>query len=247
MTSIIKSLIKTLKREIKEKINLRKFKKDFDLFNSTDKHKRLSNEWKDIYPCLFDKTTLTPFDGHYIYHPAWAMRIISKIKPQKHVDISSTLHFCTTLSAFIPVDFYDFRPADLTLSNLKSLKADLTNLHFEDSSIQSLSCMHTIEHIGLGRYGDPIDPDGDLKAINELKRVCAKGGNLLLVVPVGIQKVLFNAHRIYNPMQIIKYFEGFHLKEFALITDSNEFIDGADLGIAANQTYGCGCFWFIKN
>lgn len=248
LTNLIKIALAPLSQSFRDELNRKSnFKKQYQLFEKLDLSKRFILNKNNLFPCLYDNTEITGFDAHYVYHPAWAARIIRQINPTKHIDISSTLHFCSILSAFIPVDFYDFRPANLKLSDLNSLKADLTNLHFEDNSIQSLSCMHTIEHIGLGRYGDPIDPNGDLKAFNELKRVCAKGGNLLLVVPVGIQKVLFNAHRIYDPMQIIKYLEGFHLKEFALITDSNEFIDGADLNVAANQTYGCGCFWFIKN
>ena len=83
--------------------------------------------------------------------------------------------------------------------------ADLTQLHFESESIESLSCLHTVEHIGLGRYGDPIDYDGDLKAIRELKRVVVKGGSILFVVPVGKPKIIFNAHRIYSYEQIINY------------------------------------------
>ena len=82
--------------------------------------------------------------------------------------------------------------------------------------------MHTIEHIGLGRYGDPIDYDGDLKAIKELKRVIKIGGSIIIVVPVGKPKIIFNAHRIYSYDQIISYFNGFKLKEFSLITDSNK-------------------------
>jgi SAM-dependent methyltransferase len=116
--------------------------------------------------------------------------------PAKHIDISGTLPFFFILSAFMPVEFYDFRTAPLHLSQLKCGSTDLTALHFSTGSVQSLSCMHTVEHVGLGRYGDPIDPDGDLKAIRELKRVLAPGGNLLFVVPVGKPSVVFNAHRI---------------------------------------------------
>jgi SAM-dependent methyltransferase len=144
----------------------------------------------------FDATEITPFDAHYIYHPAWAARILKDMAPAKHIDISGTLHFCSILSAFNPVEFYDFRTAPLHLSQLKCGSTDLIALHFSTGSVQSLSCMHTVEHVGLGRYGDPIDPDGDLKAIRELKRVLAPGGNLLFVVPVGKPSVVFNAHRI---------------------------------------------------
>lgn len=244
------SLFTRFKRKIKfflkKDKNSDAFKNDFLHFKSLDRIQKLPCSWDDIYPCLNDNTAETGFDAHYVYHPAWAARIVKKINPKKHIDISSTLHFCSILSAFIPVDFYDFRPAALNLNHLKSLRGDLMNLDFESNSIESISCMHTIEHIGLGRYGDPMDPDGDLKALNELKRVCAINGSLLIVVPVGIPKIAFNAHRIYDPGSIISYMDGFKLKEFALVTDANEFINNAPLEIGKNQNYGCGCFWFIK-
>lgn len=198
------------------------------------------------FPCLDDRTMETPFDAHYVYHPAWAARILRNLNPQKHVDISSTLHFCTILSAFIPTEFYDFRPAPLMLDNLKSLPADLTNLFFESESISSLSCMHTLEHIGLGRYGDEIDPNGDLKAIKELIRVCDVSGNLLIVVPVGKKKLMFNAHRIYDAEEFAGYFKNFTVADFSLITDRGEFINNASFELAAAQNYGCGCYWLIK-
>lgn len=225
---------------------LKEFKADFYSFTALDKTKRFNCTWENIYPCLHDNSPVTPFDAHYVYHPAWAARIIQKINPKKHLDISSTLHFSSIISAFIPVDFYDYRPAKLNLNNLQSKRCDLNKLAFNDNSINSLSCMHTIEHIGLGRYGDAIDPDGDLNAISELKRVCSVGGNLLIVVPVGEQKIAFNAHRIYNPHHFLSYFSGFKLQEFALVTDDQQFINNAELDLGANQKYGCGCFWFIK-
>ncbi len=201
---------------------------------------------KDFYPCIKDKTISTSFDAHYVYHTAWAARKVSEINPPKHIDIASSLYFSGIVSAFIPVDFYDYRPANLKLSNLSSQSCDLNKLSFADGSIQSLSCMHTIEHVGLGRYGDPIDAQGDIVSINELKRVVAINGSLLVVVPVGKPKIEFNAHRIYSYEQIIEYFKGFKLKEFSLVTDDADFIENANFQLVKNQKYGCGCFWFIK-
>lgn len=226
------------------------FKKDFKKFKKlSEKNDRgFSVVWEDRYPCLNDKTSKTTFDSHYMYHPAWAARVLSEIKPKSHVDISSILHFSAIVSAFVPVEFYDFRPADLKLSNLTSKEVDLTHLPFGDDSIKSLSCMHAIEHIGLGRYGDPIDPDGDLRAIKELKRVLADGGNLLVVVPIGKPKIQFNAHRVYSYDQILDYFSSLKLKEFSLIGDNPQdgLIKNATKKTADEQTYGCGCFWFKK-
>jgi SAM-dependent methyltransferase len=225
------------------------FKKDFILFKKLDTDKRFEMNWLDIYPCLDDKTSVTYFEGHYTYHPAWAARVIKKIAPVVHVDISSTLHFCSIVSAFQDVEFYDYRPAPLKLEGLITGKTDLTNLQFDTDSIQSLSCMHTIEHIGLGRYGDMIDPNADLKAIQELKRVVTPGGNLIIVVPIGHSRLLFNAHRIYSYQQICSYFEPFTLKEFSLVPDNyleTGMIANASQNDADNQNWGCGCFWFIK-
>jgi SAM-dependent methyltransferase len=153
------------------------------------------------------------------------------------------------LSAFMPVKFYDFRPAQIVLPNLTLDHADLTLLPFENTSIKSLSCMHTAEHIGLGRYGDKLDPEGDLKAISELKRVLAPGGNLLFVVPVGKSRIMFNAHRIYSYNQIISYFSDLKLINFTLIPDNaikDAVIDNATSEDVDRQDYGCGCFWFIR-
>ncbi|TAH18133.1 MAG: glycosyltransferase [Cytophagales bacterium] len=228
------------------------FKKDIrtlkSLSNQTVKRFELNDN--DMHPCLTDKTSNTNFDTHYIYHPAWAARILQETKPEYHIDISSTLHFCSIISAFVPVLFYDFRPADLRLSNLTCASANLTNLHFKDNSIDSLSCMHVVEHIGLGRYGDPLDYGGDLKAMNELQRVLAAGGNLLFVTPIGKKaKIAFNAHRIYTYSQIINNFDKLKLVEFALIpfeiTDGG-LIRNAPPELADNEDYGCGCFWFKK-
>jgi SAM-dependent methyltransferase len=210
---------------------------------------RFRLRWKDRYPCLKDNTGSTGFDRHYIYHTAWAARILADTKPSAHVDISSTLYFCGIVSAFLPVKFYDHRPADLQLSGLTSESADLTALPFARNSIDSLSCMHVVEHIGLGRYGDALDPTGDLKAAAELQRVLAPGGNLLFVVPTGKPKIAFNAHRIYAYDQVTSYFPDLELKQFALIPDDPRdggLIYDATKRQADSQTYGCGCFWFQK-
>lgn len=229
--------------------NYVKYLMDFYLFKKKSDNRFKLNFFNKT-PCLEDNTKNTSFDTHYIYHPAWAARIIKEINPRLHIDISSTLHFCSILSAFIPIKFYDYRPAKIHLSNLESLSANLTKLFFEDESIESLSCMHTIEHIGLGRYGDPIDPSGDIKAIKELKRVVKKGGNLLFVVPIGgTPEIIFNSHRTYTFDQIILFFKEFELKKFSLVPNqypNTNFIENATKQEADDQTFGCGCFWFIK-
>ena len=138
----------------------------------------------------------------------------------------------------------------MQLSGLSSESADLTELPIPSGSIASLSCLHVVEHIGLGRYGDPLDPDGDVKAINELQRVLAPGGNLLFVVPVGQPRIQFNAHRIYSYDQIRSMFAGLTLKACALVPDDpavGGLMDNPPSQVFDQQRYGCGCFWFQRN
>lgn len=223
--------------------------RDYVRFLRKDTKKRFSLPFSQLFPIVFENVPYTRFDTHYVYHTAWAARKVKEINPKKHVDISSSLYFSSIVSAFVPVDFYDYRPAKLRLSQLNSHKGDLTALPFKGDALDSVSCMHTIEHIGLGRYGDLLDPDGDIKAVQELIRVTKKGGSILFVVPVGKPKIQFNAHRIYSYEMIIKMFEGCRLNEFSLIPDDAleaGMIFHADKHLVAQQTYGCGCFWFVK-
>ena len=226
----------------------RRFAAEFRDFERLSRNhpKRFRSAWKERYPMLDDRTTVTRFDAHYTYHPAWAARIIAEIKPSRHVDVSSSLAFGTILSAFVPVAFYDLRPAELTLSGLECKRGDLTHLPFNDSSIESLSCMHVVEHVGLGRYGDTLDPEGDLKAMAELRRVLARGGSLLFVVPVGKPSLRFNAHRIYSYDQVVGSFGGLQVRQFALIDDRGHFNIDAKAEDANAQEYGCGCWWFVR-
>lgn len=238
-------MLRLIKNYVKKTRDLIFFCQDYLNFTSRS-DARFSTKLIDLQLCLGEKNKLQSFDAHYLYHPAWAARIIAHTKPDKHVDIASILNFSTLVSAFVPVDYYDYRPANLHLSNLSSGHCDLTRLDFADESLASLSCMHTVEHIGLGRYGDPIDPSGDLKAIGELKRVVKPGGDLLFVVPVGRPKIKFNANRIYSYAAIIDYFSGFRLQDFSLILDNGQFINQADSDLVKDQVGGCGCFWFKK-
>jgi SAM-dependent methyltransferase len=221
----------------------------FSALSSEGPRARFRVEWDDCLPCLDDRTPGTGFDRHYVYHTAWAMRVLARSRPAAHVDVASSLYFAALASAFVPVRYYEYRPVDLHLSGLACDQADLLDLPFADRSLQSLSCMHVVEHVGLGRYGDPLDPDGDLKAMAELERVLAPGGDLLFVAPVGTPRVQFNAHRIYGFDQVTEAFDGLELVEFALVPDrknGSALIDRATKEQADAQRYGCGCFWFRR-
>jgi SAM-dependent methyltransferase len=205
---------------------------------------------KDMLFIGDEATAATTFDRHYVYHTAWAARVLAQTRPTRHTDLASLIDFCATVSAVLPIEHYELRPPDIELSNLSVGQADLTQLPFEDRSISSLSCMHVVEHVGLGRYGEPLAPTGDITAMRELARVLAPGGDLLFVVPVGRPRVVFNAHRVYSLSMIMDAFSDLELVEFVLIPDSaldGHLIPNADARMVEAQRFGCGCFWFHRS
>lgn len=201
----------------------------------------------DTYPCLFDKTSTTRVDSHYFYQDLWAFKKIIQHNPPKHIDVGSNVVFVGFLTGITQVSFVDIRPLKVSnVSNLKSIKGSILEMPFEDNSVESLSCLHVAEHIGLGRYGDPLDPLGTKKAAAELSRVLAKGGNLYFSLPVGKPKICFNAHRIHSPRQIVNYFGDLKLIELSGSDDNKNFIENIDIEILENSRYSCGMFWFTK-
>ena len=110
-------------------------------------------KFSDFQPCLGDWTSHTPFDAHYFYQGAWLARKIAKTKPDHHIDIASSVLTVSVISAFVDTTFIDYRPLKSKLSGLNSMAGDILHLLFDNESVKSLSCLHVIEHIGLGRYG----------------------------------------------------------------------------------------------
>jgi hypothetical protein len=109
-----------------------------------------------------------------------------------------------------------------------------------------LSCLHVAEHIGLGRYGDELDPYGTLKSCAELARVLAPGGFLYFSLPVGKPRICFNAHRIHSPEQILNYFRNLQLVSLSGIDDDNAYHELISIEQLSSMNYGCGLFVFTK-
>ena len=200
----------------------------------------------NTYPCIHDKTKTTTFDSHYFYQDIWAFNKIYKSKINHHIDVGSRVIFVGFLTAITKVTFVDIRPLMATLENFDSKEGSVLSLPFKDNSVASLSCLHVVEHIGLGRYGDPLDPLGSKKACGELSRILARGGNLYFSLPVGKPRLCFNGHRIHSPSQILNYFSNLELVELSGIDDDGNFIKNIDISILENSNYACGLFHFAN-
>jgi SAM-dependent methyltransferase len=200
----------------------------------------------DAYPQLHDRTSTTAIDFHYFYTNGWAMRRIVASAPERHTDIGSQAIFVNLLASVVPVEFLDYRPVEARLSGLSCTAGSILALPYPDRSLKSVSCLHVIEHIGLGRYGDPLDPEGSKSAAYELARVLAPGGFLYLAAPVGRSRVCFNAHRIHSVAQIIALFAGLQLVELSGVHDDGRFVEHAGPEEFSDSSYACGFFLFQR-
>lgn len=201
---------------------------------------------KYLAPQLMDKTKTTHFDAHYFYQQLWVFEKVLKSKVTRHVDVGSTFEMSGYISKITKAEFVDIRPLEVNIDNLKPVDGSIEKLPYKNGELKSVSCLHVIEHIGLGRYGDKLDPKGPEKAISELKRVLSSGGRLYLSTPVGKSRLYFNAHRVFDPEYIIKRFSGLTLLEFSMVDDNGVFIKNADIDLAKEQNYACGMFCFEK-
>lgn len=162
------------------------------------------------------------------------------------MDVGSWTAYLGFFSSLQPTEFVDIRPAELHLPGLTPSEGSVLRLPNTNNSLESLSCLHVVEHIGLGRYGDPIDPLGTMKALKELSRVVAKGGDLYLSLPVGVEKIFFNAHRITHPRVVLENMEGMKLVSLSGVLDDGQYLENAGLELLSRQRYGCGLFHFLK-
>ena len=206
----------------------------------------------DLYPCLNDRQSSTGIDTHYFHQAIWAFRLIKDSAPARHVDIASDVNFVGLLTTISNVLFVDFRPLFLTIPNYQGIGATITSLPFRDNTIESLSCLHVIEHVGLGRYGDPLDPKGAEAACCEISRVLAPGGHAYISVPIGRSRVSFNGLRVFSPQEVKRLFSPLHLVKVAMVDVPGGFSQMQDvLSMDIRETqggldFGLGMFHFTK-
>lgn len=196
-------------------------------------------------PQIFDNVACySPF-GFYILQDNWAFSHVLHEKPVQLVDVASSgyfVAFCTNVATVISIDLRKFISC---LPNHKVSVGNVTALPFIDNSVAAISSLSVIEHIGLGRYGDALDPYGMEKAARELTRVLAPDGMLLVAFPVGTSNTIsFNAHRICTPEEALKLFSGLSLVDEKFVID-DKIYDRNNYD-KLNRPYAYGCYRFTK-
>ena len=234
-----------------------KFFSDIDTYSSLNTHQDFCITNEDLYPILYEHLASAGSASNYFFQDLWAAQKINNLHPDMHYDVGSRLDgfIANLLAAHQSVTMLDIRPLPYTVPGLSFIQADATNLeNIDDNSISSLSALSSVEHFGLGRYGDPIDPDACFKTMTAFERVLTPNGHLYFAVPIGFQnRLCFNAHRIFTPQTVIASFPHLELCEFAyihnnaIISYSNEqWTQNADSITANLDKCIYGLFEFIK-
>ena len=216
---VIKSFIKHPLRTIPRVSRLFRDMKDY---NSRNTRPEFHAGLRHLYPCLNDWDDNAGSLSYYFWQDLWAARKIFQVKPSSHYDIGSRVDgFIAHVLPFMPLTMIDIRPLPQKVEGLSFIQADATNLEgIADNSIISLSSLCAPEHFGLGRYGDPVDPEACFAAMRSMQRVLAPGGHLYIAVPVGDKNgIAFNAHRIFTPELVAETMNKLRLSDFTVASD----------------------------
>jgi len=213
-------------------------------------------QFGSMYPNLMDRNKKGGvMNGHYFHQDLYVARLINLAKPKKHLDIGSrTDGFVAHVASYREIELIDIRKINCTVKNIDFRQADLMELPSDlIDYCDSVSSLHAIEHFGLGRYGDPIDYFGYLKAIHNIAKILISGGTFYFSVPIGPQRIEFNAHRIFSVEYLINILsQNFKITSFSYVDDKGEFFEDVELtidNIKSNFScqYGCGIFILTKN
>lgn len=197
-----------------------------------------------LVPCLLDRTDQSgAASSAYFLQDLLVAGKVFRNRPEKHVDVGSSVSgFVAHVASFREIEVFDIRPLETQAPNIVFRQADFMDeeLGYADYT-DSLSCLHTVEHFGLGRYGDPIDANGHVKGIHNLRKVLKPGGTLYFSTPIGPQRIEFNAHRVFALEYLLSLLEPhFTIKSFSYVSDDNRLFRDAELTAAAvSNNFGC--------
>lgn len=242
-----------------KKRDKQKFSKDARKYQKMNQYPSFKINRRYLYPIISEYRGSAGSTGDYFWQDLWGAVRIAKEKPELHYDIGSRVDgFIAHMIALkIPVRLIDIRPLDEKLPGVSFCQADATNLEgIPDDSVESISALCSLEHFGLGRYGDPIDPEACFKAFHAVQRVVKPGGRIYISLPVGKERCCFNAHRVFDPRTVKKNFSQCKLEEFSIVIGGamEEYVSVAefvnrcrqDVSVPGRSGEATGLFIFRK-
>ncbi len=209
----------------------------------------------ELLPCLHDwHEEGGATKPEYFWQDLLVARAIFEARPDRHVDIGSRVDgFVAHVASFREIEVFDVRPITTQIPGVKFMRADLMQpVEGLAGYCDSLSCLHALEHFGLGRYADPIDPKGFERGLANMAALLRKGGIFYLSVPIGIERVEFNGQRVLDPRAMIDLAvaNALELRELKVIRQGGRVealgMDKLRLSDLASQRYALGIFTFTK-
>lgn len=205
-----------------------------------------------LFPCLADRHmpggTAT---GHYFHMDLHCAKLIASRTAQRHIDVGSRVDgFVAHVASFRTIEVLDIRPIKAKAANITFHQHDLMAGPGQfKQACDSLSCLHALEHLGLGRYGDTVDYNGHLKGWNALYDMLKPNGRLYFAVPMGNQRIEYDAHRVFSMQYLLETMINpkYDLESFAYVDDNGELQTNADTNTKdARANFGCrwGCAIF---
>lgn len=236
------------------------FRKAFHAMKSFPRYLSDLSQFKKNYsgqlgylPCLHDyQGSAGDVASEYFLQDLYVAQAIKRKNPQLHVDVGSRIDgFVAHVASFREVEVFDVRPMNsmrnITFKQLDFMDSEAVPVAYCDS----LSCLHALEHFGLGRYGDPLRIDGSVRGLTNLAKMLKPGGILYLSVPIGIERVEFNGHRILDPLSVVEIASdsGCDLRRLVFVQDG-ELREQHDMAKALRKArsdyYTLSMFIFIK-
>jgi SAM-dependent methyltransferase len=248
-------MVKNLSRTLKHAGEIPKFLRDYNELRRQQQASAAQFPFGELYPCLDDRTSNAgSARGHYFHQDLLVARRIFANAPRLHVDVGSRIDgFIAHVAAFREIEVFDVRPLASTIPNVRFRQVDM--MAPLDPALRghcdSVSCLHALEHFGLGRYGDTVDYEGHLKGLDNLKAVLAPGGTLYLSVPIGPQRIEFNAHRVFSLGYLLSLVADLRVDAFSYVDDHGDLHENVPLAAdaVANSfgcNYGCGILELTK-
>lgn len=195
--------------------------------------------------------------GHYFHQDLLVAQMIYESKPMKHMDVWSRIDwFIAHVASYREIEIIDIRKIDSKSKNIIFRQLDMMEeipTEYVEST-DSLSCLHTIEHFGLWRYGDIIDYNGHIKWFEQMIRILKSGWVFYFSTPISNQqRIEFNAHRVFSIQYLIEYLfkDRFEIISFSYVDDKgdlyqNVILDERSIKSVFNLRYGCGIFELRK-
>lgn len=191
--------------------------------------------------------------GHYFHQDLLVAQKVFENAPTRHVDIGSRVDgFVAHVASFREIEVLDIRELDVEIRNIRFRRTDITSGDVVPEYCDSASCLHALEHFGLGRYGDRVDCNGHLVALENITAMLKSGGKLYLSVPIGSQRVEFDAHRVFSARYVVDMIEqAYEVDSFSYVAKDGRLLRDVELDEDALERnfdcrYGLGIFELTK-